>query len=126
VGINRYVDRPCLALTLWARLSYAASSVVTLIIGAVVSGLCVEGCARQLPRVKGSGDPDAWKREGAWLAVMGTVGVVVLNAVIISPNAALHVGEWIGGTLLGAAGWFLGDLAQQFLYFQQTGLRRPR
>jgi len=114
------------ALTLWARLGYAASSVVTLIVGAVVSGLCVEGWAWLLPRVKGSGDPDAWKREVAWLAAMGTVDVTVLNAVIISPNAALHVGEWIGGTLLGAAGWFLGDLAQQFLYFQQTGLRRPR
>jgi len=84
VGVNRYVDRPCLALTLWARLSYAASSVVTLIIGAVVSGLCVEG----------------W----AWLVVMGMVGVTVLNAVLISLNCALNIGAWIGGMLLGADG----------------------
>lgn len=114
------------ALTLWARLGYAASSVGTLVTGAAFSGLCVEGWVWLLPRVKGSGDPDAWKREGAWLAVMGTVGVTVLNAVVVSLNYALTVGPWIGGTLLGAAGWFLGDLVQEFFYYQQTGLRRPR
>jgi len=114
------------ALTLWTRLGYTASSIGALIVGALISGLCVESWGWLLPRGKGRGDPGAWKREMAWLAIMGVIGVTVLHAVVFSLSYALNVGTWIGSTLLGAVGWFLGDLVQEYLYFQQTGLRRPR
>jgi hypothetical protein len=36
----------------------------------------------------------------------------------------LRPAMWLGAAVMGALGWFLGDLAQQYLLLRQTGLKR--
>lgn len=113
-------------LTLRARLGYSMQQANVLIAGALVSGLVVEGYVWLLSRLTDTNRFEDWKKEAVCLAFMGALGAVLASGIAASPDYFLKVGVWIGGLILGAVGWFLGDMAQQYLYLKQTGLRRER
>jgi serine/threonine-protein kinase len=94
-----------------------------IVIVALLTGVFVEGWLWLLARVKGRA-PDAWQREVAWLALMAVIATAALRALIADPTYGLRVGLWIVSALLGGAGWFIGDLAQQYLFLKQQGFRR--
>ena len=113
-------------LTLWMRLGHSMQHAGALVASALISGLVVEGYVWLLSRLTDTGGFEDWKREAVCLAFMGALGAVLASGIAASPDYFLKAGSWIGGLTLGAVGWFLGDMMQQYLHLKQTGLRRER
>lgn len=112
-------------LVLWARVGGAPDSYVPLLLGATVSGLAIELGLHFLPQIRGKARDEAWKREIAWFALLAVVAAVSFFALLEDPAHSMRSAMWLGAAVLGALGWFLGDLVQQWLYLRQTGIRRP-
>jgi len=85
----------------------------------VISGVFMEIWVAFMPRLKGSLGTEAWKREALWLAFMAGIGSTLFNLVISGGSIGIDLVRFLVGAGLGAAGWFLGDLLQQFM------LQRP-
>ena len=79
-----------------------------------------------LPKVKGSQGSEAWVRELSWMAVMAVVGTILFLGLVTDWVTGLNPWQWLVSAGLGAAGWFLGDLLQQYLLQRQTGLPRMK
>jgi len=111
-------------LTWWARSGYVPPSYLPLLAATLFSGGVIELMMAYLPRVKGHTNPDAWKRELGWYAVAALATAITFYLVQGHVVFALRPGMWVGAALLGATGWFLGDLVQQWLYLRKTGIQR--
>ncbi|MBL7198550.1 MAG: protein kinase [Anaerolineae bacterium] len=109
------------------RLNYGyipSGRIVLALVAAVGSGLVIEGFLRLLPRVRGRQHEERWRRELAWLVTMATVSALIVNSILWGIRWVLSPLMWISGALLGALGWFLGDLLHQYMLYRQTGFRR--
>jgi len=114
-------------LTWWARSGYAPGSYWPLLVGTVISGLIIEGGLYYLPQIRGKTQDEAWKREVVWFALLAIAATVSFYVFLTGPIGLAHSmrpGMWVGAAVIGVAGWFLGDLVQQWLYLRQTGIRR--
>jgi serine/threonine-protein kinase len=101
------------------------ASVPGLLLGAVLSAAVIEGMIRLLPRVlggRGRDDAGAWQREAAWLGLAAVLAQIALQWPANGLANAFNVVAWLFAFLLGAGGWFLGDLAQGYVYLKQTGM----
>jgi len=101
------------------------ASVPGLLLGAALSAAVIEGMIRLLPRVlggRGRDDAGAWQREAAWLGLAAVLAQIALQWPANGLVNAFNVVAWLFAFLLGAAGWFLGDLAQGYVYLKQTGM----
>ena len=101
------------------------TTVSGLVLGAVASAAVLEGMIALLPRILGSrarDDAGAWQREAGWLGLAAVLAQIVLQWLANGPAAALNVIAWLTAFLLGAGGWFVGDLAQGYVYLKQTGM----
>jgi serine/threonine-protein kinase len=111
-------------VTLWARSGYTPPSYVPLLAATLFSGGVIELMMAYLPRIKGHTNADAWKRELGWYAVAALATAIIFYLVQGNVFLALRLSMWVGAALLGATGWFLGDLVQQWLYLRKTGIKR--
>ena len=111
-------------LILWARVGGAPDSYGPFLLGTAISGLIVEAGLYFLPQIRGKARDEAWKREIAWFVLLGVVAAVVFFMCLEGIAYSMRPGMWLGAAALGALGWFLGDLVQQWLYLRQTGMRR--
>ena len=93
-------------------------------LGLVVSGLLIEGFAWLLPRVQGKRRGEAWVREMLWLTAMGVSATLAYTIVAWGIRWITHPLLWISSACMGALGWFLGDMVQQYFLYRQTGMRR--
>ena len=115
-----------LVVTIWLRLGSQGYSWGSLFLGALVSGAFMELWVAFLPKVKGSQGSEAWVRELSWMAVMAVVGTILFLGLVTDWVTGLNPWQWLVSAGLGAAGWFLGDLLQQYLLHRQTGLPRMK
>ncbi len=111
--------------TWWARSGEAPSSYAAFAMATVLSGGAVELAMSYLPQIKRRGGADPWKYELGWYALSALATGATFYLVFVGLLAALQPGMWVGSALLGALGWFLGDLVQQWLYWRRLGIRRP-
>lgn len=111
-------------LTWWARSGYTPPTYVPFLAATVLSGGVIELAMAYLPRVTGKAGTDVWKHELGWYALAALTGAMVFYFVLGGVFFVLRPGMWIGSASLGALGWFLGDLVQQWLYLRKTGIRR--
>jgi serine/threonine-protein kinase len=124
--ISHAVFTLAMVLTINARLGWPpVYTGNTLLWGVIFGGVLMEVWVSFIDRVKAGLGDDAWKREIAWLAVMELIGCVMLYGTLFGSFYIFNLVIWIVSALLGAAGWFLGDLFHQYLLFKQTGFRRP-
>jgi hypothetical protein len=96
------------------------------LLSALVSGLVIEGFIRLVERIQGRNRSEAWQRELAWLCLMSVVATVLRVAIFWGLRWLASPVRWISAAVLGAVGWFVGDLVQQFMYLKQTGMKRGR
>ena len=97
---------------------------LTLLLGAALSAGIIELMIGLLPRVlgrRGRDDAGTWQREAGWLGLAAVLALIAAQWIINGIQAALNPGYWLVAFLLGVAGWFLGDLAQGYVYLRQTG-----
>ncbi len=116
-------------VVLWQQVAYESENYLLLLLGALLTGLFMEGWVRLLPRVKRGGGEETWLVEMLWLALMASIGVTIFYVVPAMPTGSiplLQVGTWIGAAVLGSVGWFLGDMVDQYLFLRRTGVRRRR
>lgn len=113
-----------LVSTIWLRLGDQGYSWGGLILGALMSGVLMEIWVAFLPRVKGNLGQEGWVRELVWLVIMAMVGTALFLGITTGWSTGMHLEQWVVSAVLGAAGWFLGDMLQQFLLYRKTGLRR--
>ena len=102
------------------------TSVPGLLLGAALSAAVIEGMVYLLPRVLGTrrrDDAGAWQREAGWLGLAAVLALIALQWPVNGIASALNVVAWVIAFLLGVAGWFVGDLAQGYVYLKQTGVR---
>ncbi|MBX7254373.1 MAG: protein kinase [Candidatus Promineofilum sp.] len=100
-------------------------SVPDLVLGAVASAAVLEGMIALLPRVLGKRTRDAagaWQREAGWLGLASVLAYIALQWPANDLETAFKVVAWAFAFLLGAGGWFLGDLVQGYVYLKQTGV----
>jgi serine/threonine-protein kinase len=57
--------------------------------------------------------PDMWKREAAWYALTTLVAVICFFVPWWSYNTATSIWYWPSALVIGALGWFLGDLLRE-------------
>lgn len=112
-------------LTWWARSGYTPLTYTPFLAATVFSGGAIELAMAYLPRIKGKLGADAWKREIGWYALTTVAAAMTFYSVMGGIFFALQPGMWVGSAMLGASGWFLGDLVQQWLYLRKTGIPRP-
>ena len=108
-----------------AQINRVPTSVPGLLLGAALSAAVIEGMIRLLPRVlggRGRDDAGAWQREAAWLGLAAVLAQIALQWPANGLVNAFNVVAWLFAFLLGAVGWFLGDLAQGYVYLKQTGM----
>jgi serine/threonine-protein kinase len=91
---------------------------------AILTGALIEGFVWLLPKVSGKNREEMWQRELAWLMLMTLVISVLVQSIVWGWQSVSVVWFLIFAALVGALGWFLGDLVQQFVFLRQTGLRR--
>jgi len=114
-----------LVAAVWTRLEWRPYSWNTLFLGVVISGMFMELWLIFLPRIKGSGGgSETWQRELIWLIGMAVIGISLFLGFTTGWQEGLKPIQWVVCAILGAAGWFLGDLLQQYLLYKQTGFRR--
>jgi len=111
-------------LTWWTRSGYVPNSYWPLLAGTIISGLAIEAGLYCLPKVRGKAGDEAWKREVAWFALLGIAAAISFYVFSEGVAYSMRPGMWLGAAVLGALGWFLGDLVQQWLFLRQTGMRR--
>ncbi len=107
----------------WSWQDWALSLVL---LALLLSGLIAEGAVRLLPRIRKLGRDEEWPRELAWIAAMTMVIAVLFEVIFRSLTMLLNPVTWIGGAVLGALGWFAGDLVWQSLQTRQGGPARRR
>lgn len=112
-------------LILWIRVGGAPDSYGPLLLGTAISGLAIEAGLCFLPQIiRGKAGDEAWKREIAWFALLGVAAAISFFVLLEGLAYSMRPAMWVGAAALGALGWFLGDLVQQWLYLRQTGMRR--
>ncbi len=106
--------------TVWARVggSYGTD---LLLISTLVSGGLMELWVSVLPKLKRARPGDAWRLELGWLAAMEVLGMVVFFGLLTGGQYGLLPAQWVFSALFGAAGWFVGDSIQKYLYYRKTG-----
>jgi hypothetical protein len=108
---------------LWQRVDYyEGTRYVQLALAALLSGAFMEGWVALLPRLKAAREnawPAAWLIEVVWLALMAMLGVAILYG-LVDVGELARVGQWLGSALLGALGWFLGDMIHEYLTLRRT------
>ena len=77
-----------------------------------------------LSYVRGAAGNDAWKREVVWFMLSSAAISITFYLIMYGAPSALRPAMWVGSALLGAAGWFIGDLVQQWIYLRHHGMRR--
>jgi hypothetical protein len=60
----------------------------------------------------------------AWFTLLGVAAAISFYVFSGDMAFSMRPSMWLGAAVLGALGWFLGDLVQQWLYLRQTGMRR--
>ena len=103
------------------------TSVPGLLLGAALSAAVIEGMVALLPRVLGPRqreDEGAWQREAGWLGLAAMLAQIALQWPANGMATALNIVALPIAFLLGVAGWFVGDLAQGYIYMRQTGVHR--
>jgi serine/threonine-protein kinase len=113
--------------TIWARLGDQGFSILNLLLGALASGAFMEVWVIFLPRLKAGGgsaaDHRGWLWELGWLMLMAVIGTAIFIGITSSWRVTgLKPLQIIFSALLGALGWFLGDLFNQFQTFRKDGL----
>ncbi len=101
------------------------TSVPALLLGGVLSAAVIEGMIWLLPRVlggRGRDDAGAWQREAGWLGLAAVLAYITLQWPANGLATAFNVVAWLFAFMLGAAGWFLGDMVQGYVYMKQTGM----
>jgi serine/threonine protein kinase len=110
---------------IWTRLDYVPYPWATLFLGAILSGIFMEVWVTFLPRIKGPGSSsETWPRELVWLIGMAVIGTSLFLGFTTGWKEGLRPVQWVICAILGALGWFLGDMFQQYLLYKQTGFRR--
>ncbi len=108
---------------IWLRLPYQSYGALWLFLAAVISGAVMEAWVAFLPRLKRGQAAESWRKELIWLSLMEAIGaplfLIVVSRGIIEPNLMML----LVALILGAAGWFLGDLTQQYLLYKRAGSR---
>lgn len=69
--------------------------------------------------------PDIWQREVVWYGVTGIVAAISFYAPWYGQNLSNSFWIWPGVFALGAAGWFLGDLAREAVLQRMRGASTP-
>ncbi len=110
-----------LVATVWAQLGAQGYGWTWLLFGALASGVFMEIWVAFLPRIKGNLGADGWKREVAWVSIMATVGASLFLWVVSRGIISIDIIRLLMGLALGCAGWFIGDLVQQFLLYRRSG-----
>ncbi len=107
--------------TIWARIGAENVDYTAFLFGVVLSGLVIEGGLALLYRAtKTAANPNAWRRELLVYAGVTMLANLVfyfcwrVNALTREPVL------WLVAALLGALGWFLGDLIKELIE-QHTG-----
>lgn len=109
-------------MTIWSRTGVIGDGGFGgLIVGALVSGLLLEGSLLFLDQVRDPTDLETWKTEMAWLSASAVIATIVMYSISLAWQYAANPGLWFGAAFMGAAGWFMGDLIQQTIFWQQTG-----
>lgn len=112
-----------LVWTISARLDMWFTIEATLL-AVLASGALMEFWLLLLPKIKGPGGQEAWKREVAWYGMMGIPAMFVFYLLLGGGAVGMNPLGWLIGGGLCAAGWFLGDLIYQGLLYRQTGVRQ--
>jgi hypothetical protein len=113
-----------LVAAIWTRLDWIPYAWTTLFLGVMISGLFMEIWLIFLPRIKGTGGRETWQRELIWLIGMAVIGTSLFLGFTTGWDEGLRPIQWVVCAILGAVGWFLGDLLQQYLLYKQTGFHR--
>ena len=71
---------------------------------------------------RGRDDAGAWQREAGWLGLAAVLAYITLQWPANGLATAFNVVAWLFAFMLGAAGWFLGDMVQGYVYMKQTGM----
>lgn len=109
----------------YTRIGHLDALAGYLVLGAILSGVVMAGIISALPAITGyrdRDDPGVWQREVSWLALTAIVGHIALAGIATSSTYAFNPVAWISAAILGAVGWFLGDLVQGYLYLRQTNV----
>ncbi len=69
---------------------------------------------------------EAWKREAAWLAAMAVIGAILFFGILLDWLYLFVAFQWLAAAALGAGGWVLGELFQQYVVSRQTAIRPTR
>ena len=126
-GVAQAVTAGLGGSVLWLRIGFTQGDFVGLISGALLSGLAMEALLWFLPSLTGGKsrqEEGVWQREVVWLALVTVVGHVVLSLLATTTTYALNPWAWLSAAVLGAGGWFLGDMVQEYLRLRRTGTRR--
>ena len=112
---------------IWARLGDQGFGILNLLLGALVSGAFMEVWLLFLPRLKAGGasggDRHGWLWELGWLAIMAVIGTAIFIGITTSWRVTgLKPLQIFFSAALGALGWFLGDLFNQYQFFRKDGL----
>lgn len=111
-------------LTWWLRSGGMVTTVTSFMLATLACSLVAEGGMYFLPRIKRAARGDPWVRELVWFALMAALAEAAFYGLLMSPVSLMPPGLWLGSALVGAAGWFVGDVIQQWLYLRAHGVRR--
>lgn len=110
--------------TVWARVGEQSFSIIKLIFAVIASGLFMEFWLIFIGFVRGKGGKDAWMREAVWLVGMSVIGMALFFGIITNLKSGYHPLQLLFAAFFGGAGWFLGDLIQQYFVLRRTGASR--
>jgi len=110
-------------LTAWVRLGGAPADYTGFLLGTLLSALAYEVSFFLLGQLTAwRRHSDDWWREMAWYAVTA----IVATAFFFVPWHTVRIDSmfmvWLGAALVGAAGWFVGDLIKEGI-IQRYGVR---
>jgi len=111
-------------MTWWLRSGAMPESYASFVLAVLACGAGVEVGLRLLPRVLRGAGKDAWQREVGWFAVVTALSEFLFFSLLPGTFVLMPPLLWIGAALVGALGWFLGDMIQQWLFLRKMGIRR--
>lgn len=114
--------------TIWLRFgSWPGQAMFTgFLLGLLLSALAYEISFYLLDRqASWRTQPDIWQREVVWYGVTGIVAAISFYAPWYGQNLSNSFWIWPGVFALGAAGWFLGDLAREAVLQRTRGASTP-